>query len=553
MLRRTGAPPSSTVSLYANAALQQLDRVGPNPLADREFSKFIVGDARARELGNLERALSDALTGVTTGRGHEDEWGPIVSRTIGEFHELRGLNRRRLGRLTRHLPHRARRWSDLDEAGVRSEALHLDRLSLSRINSLHDMLGVTPTGGAAVRSDLRIRWIRRRIRRAARQYREGVALVAGVVSSRGQHYTSDHTQRDRRQQLETQAAWIAATQIVDRATGESRPMAAVAARAQENRLWEWLAVTQGVEELAVERGLTPLFLTMTAAPEYHPCPISGDRDQWAGASPMESHQWLAQQWARLRARLAKHEIPHLFIRAAEPHRDGCAHWHVMLWIPRWAIGESRRALHQLFAHSEHALQVRDFTLERSKSGRQASPSSYLLKYLQKGLSSENRVDAWRSTWGVRAIQAGGLPASARTMWRMARSIEPDNAPTWAVGAVVAARGNDFAEFVREIERNEIMAATEKTHLPGDEQGMYYTVVRYMGLRSGIDVLVTQHTQHDLITDFSKKSEVTVIHSYPSGGHDTTPIFTYQTKQNSNCQVGDPPDDPCFSARSIDNG
>jgi hypothetical protein len=78
--------------------------------------------------------------------------------------------------------------------------------------------------------------------------------------------------------------------------------------------------------------MTPIFLTLTLPPEWHPGPAVGSRTWTPNRAPHLADAALRRVWARFRALLADRDIATLGLRVWEPHRDGCPHAHALLYV-----------------------------------------------------------------------------------------------------------------------------------------------------------------------------------------------------------------------------
>lgn len=94
-----------------------------------------------------------------------------------------------------------------------------------------------------------------------------------------------------------------------------------------NRRNELMLRIRETEELAKEMGYVGVFYTLTCPSKYHP-----NSEKWNGASPKDAQAYLVKTWSRTRAKLARLGVNYFGIRVAEPHADGCPHWHMMLFM-----------------------------------------------------------------------------------------------------------------------------------------------------------------------------------------------------------------------------
>lgn len=171
-----------------------------------------------------------------------------------------------------------------------------------------------------------------------------------------------------------------------------------------------IARIHGVAEQAEADGCVAAALVSLTLPgrmhsgfKGHPNP------SWDGSSPEQGREYMARVWDQVRYQLRKFKRVHgykpYFYRAAEAHKDGTLHWHLVIFF---RPGDEL-AVCQAFdkgypsedrGHARHRLK---FDLCRHFEGAQ----SYIRKYVTKntkGLSpgfKNQRV--WRGLWGIRAF------------------------------------------------------------------------------------------------------------------------------------------------------
>ncbi|WP_324780542.1 replication endonuclease [Thiobacillus sedimenti] len=321
------------------------------------------------------------------------------------------------------------------------------------------------------------RWWRRTIRRIIMRAVENAHLLAGMVGRGRMKYASNHAVRVRQQNLARQDEWLKNTtaERVDAATGEvickPLPTREAATKAKLAEFWAWCA---GVQALAQADGLEMAMLTLTLEPSFHPAPAIG-KTSWDGTTPDLANREIGRRWAQIRASLAKQDITLSGFRAAEPHGDGCPHWHLFL-IYRPDIRATVLAETLKVFPGKIALRIRDHQGEDHRcifgdpedaltgtwrpalgnEGTQAelavintahaSIAAYVTKYVIKQ-SEDDRAGAWRSTWGIRGIQWFGI-RSALTKWRELRRLSTAPPGELASSLWQAATTKDAAAFLR---------------------------------------------------------------------------------------------------------
>ena len=172
-------------------------------------------------------------------------------------------------------------------------------------------------------------------------------------------------------------------------------------------------VADYVGRKATEKGLVPIFVTLTLPSEYHRFRVnkkSGKHEfnpKYKGYSIKEGYKLLQKASREILRHFKRYDrgegkgynIP--YIKTTEAHKDGTAHIHFVGWVPEWlvesfiAIIKSKIKLFRL--GKEYKIEV----LEDTEKG-----SAYLLKYLQKTLLDEDEnnlyaLDGWRKENRIR--------------------------------------------------------------------------------------------------------------------------------------------------------
>lgn len=207
------------------------------------------------------------------------------------------------------------------------------------------------------------------------------------------------------------------------------------------RRTELMVRVKGMDMFAQFNGHVGYFLTATAASANH-----ANSSRYNGSTPREVHQEiLCHRWAMFRAEMARLEIPFYGLRVAEPHKDGCPHWHMLCWFESEDAAEI--AISVFYDHYLHfegppepgAIKNRcavEF-MDPAKGGAIAYVSKYISKNVDgkhvddqhtdgksgkvtSGEEGARRVQAWASAWGIRQFQFFGGPEIGR--WRELRRI-----------------------------------------------------------------------------------------------------------------------------------
>lgn len=291
-------------------------------------------------------------------------------------------------------------------------------------------------------------WWRRGLRRAQGRGIEREAIGLGYVHRQAEIYCSDLTAERRRQQRARNAAMLEGTEAINRDTGEIYRLDELVAKSVANptiRRGELMTRIRGFEEMAIGLGHVAEFVTLTCPSKYHAM-RSGARGapevnpKYAGATPREAQGYLGKLWQAIRAKLARMAIRVYGFRIAEPHHDGCPHWHLLLFLDpvREAVKRFREVL-TAYALREDGDEAgaRDNRIKFvSIDPAKGSAAGYVAKYVAKNIdgyqvqkdlegcdavTSSMRVDAWASTWGIRQFQqVGGPPVG---VWRELRRMD----------------------------------------------------------------------------------------------------------------------------------
>ncbi len=311
-------------------------------------------------------------------------------------------------------------------------------------------------------------WWRRSLRRAHARKVEGVAIRLNIVHKRGDKYVSLES-LERRRQLEARNRAMLENNIATNEDGDKWTLAELAALSVSNpaiRRGELMVRIRGLEELASEAAYLAEFVTVTCPSAMHSTlAASGERNPaYDGTLPREAQNHLRDVWAKSRAALARAGVEYFGLRVAEPHHDGCPHWHLLIFVRPECHGETkRRAVPRLRAivrryalavgandvgARDHrckfvgidatkgtaagyvakyvAKAVGDYEVgERGDDGlREYGSSSEITSKSQdatKGVAKLSPVAAWAKTHGIRQFQFFGTPPVG--LWRAVRRLD----------------------------------------------------------------------------------------------------------------------------------
>ncbi|WP_024608479.1 replication endonuclease, partial [Pseudoalteromonas sp. TAB23] len=95
--------------------------------------------------------------------------------------------------------------------------------------------------------------------------------------------------------------------------------------------------------------------------------------------------YLNKLYSQARAKLDRLEIPYFGIRVAEPHADGCTHWHMLLWMPARYYDQVNHLLRRYFTRDD-----REVFFQRFKN-RKALRARYTKARRIWGLNKSKKV------------------------------------------------------------------------------------------------------------------------------------------------------------------
>lgn len=301
-------------------------------------------------------------------------------------------------------------------------------------------------------------WWRRQLRHRVGALREDEGRARGEICARRQLYVTDDTLRRRIEQNARNAAMLEATEV-ESEDGETLRLSIAAGASTSNRAirrGELMTRIRGCEEWAEAHGMAGLFTTNTAPSRFHPMrhhEYGGGANPNADGTfgpmqpnrPADAQAWLRKTWASTRARLAELGVPFFGFRVAEPHHDGCPHWHMLLWTAPEHVDDLRRVLRaQWLKDHPDEPGAREHRF-RAVAMERGGAAGYIAKYIAKNIddaampidgvqdpeagkdlfggNAAKRVEAWAAQHRIRQFQAIGQPPV--TVWRELRRVEAE--------------------------------------------------------------------------------------------------------------------------------
>lgn len=309
-------------------------------------------------------------------------------------------------------------------------------------------------------------WWRRALRRMVARKCERGAMQLGLVSKpAGQPYASNSAVW-RRVDQNRRNADAAANIYFENDEGKVATLAELAARSTSNkaiRRGELMTRIRGCEEIADECGHAGLFLTLTLPSRFHCTLRDGARNpKHDGSTPREGQKWLCTMWQRARAKLARKEIGMYGFRVAEPHHDGCVHWHALLWFEsEAALAQAEAVIREYWLSDDGSEPGADRYRVNAKRMDRGGAAGYIAKYIAKNIDDHAieshlddyaegaigpdllgdmeikpsmRVEAWAATWGIRQFQPIGQPPVG--VWRELRRVKEREARAAGFGGII---------------------------------------------------------------------------------------------------------------------
>jgi hypothetical protein len=293
---------------------------------------------------------------------------------------------------------------------------------------------------------------RRLVRREQVRVIDQIAREARLVMAGRQTYCSGEAVDIRRSQNRRNRGILERLEATNQ-DGDSYSLADLSDLSPSNpfvRRAELMVRIRGFEELADFLGHRGWFITLTCPSRFHPSVQVRGSDgsvarvainkNYDGSTPRQAQEWLCKTWSLIRAQLAREGIGLYGFRVAEPHADGCPHWHFLLFghpdiqarVQEVFWEKSLREDSEELGAKKYRIK---FVLIDASKG---SASGYIAKYISKnidgshiesdllgrpGWDSARAIAAWSASHGIRQFQQiGGAPV---TVWRELRRVEEE--------------------------------------------------------------------------------------------------------------------------------
>lgn len=308
--------------------------------------------------------------------------------------------------------------------------------------------------------------ISRFLKRHSRQRFELLALALKLVGADAGLYVSDYSSVRMMNARAKQRAWSEVHQIRTANGGVFR-LSDIQDKAKRREAARIYRMNRDLERFAREEcGFIPCFLTLTAPPRFHTNPGKG-KNSWDGSTPAQSQKWLAEEWAKLRARLAKRDITLAGFRVPEGHKDACTHFHPLVYVHpchrealeeeisyRWQIVEDDdEGIGNFIGRQQAIANVRWLDDDVKDGKKKASAASYVMTYVLKTLNSkpedEDRERSCRQVWGIRGYQFFGV--TTKRVWEALRhedAVCSESADYETSLAIQYAKSGDFYSLLK---------------------------------------------------------------------------------------------------------
>lgn len=301
-------------------------------------------------------------------------------------------------------------------------------------------------------------WWRRHLRVEWKRRFEHTSIQLGLTYVRTDPYVSRETAIMQDAQNRANQALLE-ERIATNEHGQSFTVAELAAKGmanKANRRGELMTRIRGFEECADQLRHVGLFWTQTCPSKFHS--VGGTNPKYNGATPRDAQAYMVQVWAKQRAALHREGVRPYGFRIAEPHSDGCPHWHLLLFVERDQADRMEEIMRQYALEEdgdEAGAQANRVKLVRIEAGK-GTAAGYIAKYVSKNIDGhgvgdhktfENgttyvlqpdllgnleltpsaRVTYWSQVWGIRQFQQiGGAPIG---VWRELRRIKEETVRT----------------------------------------------------------------------------------------------------------------------------
>lgn len=207
-----------------------------------------------------------------------------------------------------------------------------------------------------------------------------------------------------------QKEFLAKTFLYDKSTCSSIPLNKIIVSAQHNPHRYYGEIQNRINtlvDIATEKGLKPIFMTLTLPSEYHSqkeIKLTNsktkiiDNPKYNKSTPKEGNKALTRMFAKLRHDRALKDLDKQqkdYFRVNEPHKDGTPHTHILMFLPEDRIPRVIKAFKRLFDNKANDIQKITENINNA--------TAYVMKYINKTLplskkehlnEKEEYLNAW---------------------------------------------------------------------------------------------------------------------------------------------------------------
>lgn len=261
----------------------------------------------------------------------------------------------------------------------------IEQMSIEIEHGKHVKLILGKKQSSILKRSVDYRTIKRHVTRIANDERVNAeARQRSVGVSTNELYCSNRTLRDTLKRAEKNQEYLSSKGfLLD--DGQTLVTLAEIAKGKElRRFSELYHINKNLEAMAQVRALSSYFVTLTAPPNFHPNPSKG-KNSYDQVRLRAAHEAIDNGWKLTRARMSKSGVKFCTdvffgIRFVEAHKDGCAHWHLLIHARPEAFAIFERHVRTYFPRRTQY----DGKLMNPEI---ASAASYTFKYMSKAVDS----------------------------------------------------------------------------------------------------------------------------------------------------------------------
>ena len=190
----------------------------------------------------------------------------------------------------------------------------------------------------------------RKIRKQLMQNRHQIFNFLRAVGKNRSKYACINSIEEYRQSLDATEHFLTTRVLINKRTGEKLNLKEMAITPYK-RFCQFHRISVGLEDKAIEKGMTSAMITLTAPPEYHVNP-SNYNENWSKsgyADHKKTNKWIAEKWKLVNDRLQKNCIDYHGMHVGESHTDSTPHWHAVIYFYEKDKNEIKRAIAEIWS------------------------------------------------------------------------------------------------------------------------------------------------------------------------------------------------------------